>query len=209
MDRDEGMLCLFFAAEALGMDQYNTQWWLYNEKIGDRWNEMKFNYPLLEGWSTKKTMGGIEWSDYMVAAYFYSFGRASTINNKILFDYNAASNSMRTNDPFTVSEAMLTVLRLYESISGSTPSVPVQEIGTYDKRIITSSLLQRASKLPAPTTEKIPYYAGMNYFRSFRVTKAGPGRELGPEIRVAHLGAVLRLPRTCVQLRQAESDPYA
>lgn len=96
-------------------------------------------------------------------SYFFSFGQSSC-NGYFLFDYDKATNSMRTTDAFTWQEAMWSVIRLYESVDSlevETQWISIEDVGTYNKNIITDELLGRAQYMIEPTVENLPYYTGV------------------------------------------------
>ncbi len=133
LTRQEGMLLLYLVAEMLGSEynSFNTNWQLLNDKMGAScWDEITMDYPLINGWEqpakiyySDRNNDFYNCSNHMIAAYFYSFGRAHRICNwgilegeKLLFDYDITSNSMRLKDNLTSDDAILSALRLYESV---------------------------------------------------------------------------------------------
>lgn len=108
---------------------------------------------------------------HFAAAYFYSLGRTS-MSGWPLFEYDETSNSLRLLDGLTKQEAMLSVLRMYESVDPFEMEVGFNEnmksitddvVKTYRKDIITDELLQRADYMPTPTMESLPYYTGVHH----------------------------------------------
>ncbi len=96
-------------------------------------------------------------------AFFFSFAQSSC-NGYFLFDYDKETNSMRGADPLTWQEAMLSVIRLYESVDPfemETNWIPIDEVSGYNTEIITDELLARAQYMAEPTTENLPYYTGI------------------------------------------------
>ncbi len=120
------MLLLYYAAELLGPEynSFNVDWFKTLETLGDScWDDMTWEYPLIENWSEPANVyffesdsESDEWDNHMIAAYFYSFGKASDYNGKTIFDYDEPTNSMRIKDELTYEEAVISAMRLYDSI---------------------------------------------------------------------------------------------
>ncbi len=130
MTRQEGMLAVFYAAQALGKEyaKTNTYWRELNAILGDDVSGIfTWEYPLLPGWDKLGYIDGDQCNNQMVAAYYFSFGKASVCSDKTIFDYDPDMNSMRTSDPFTYTEALLAALRLYESNLQPTDRVSTEE----------------------------------------------------------------------------------
>ena len=130
MKREDGMLAVFYAAQALGGEYVNTNynWVQLNETIGDTvWDDFSMNYPLFPHWDQPTEFDGGQWPDARVSAYFYSMSRVSVFSEKLVFDYDPDKNSMRPSDPLTYTEALLAALRLYDSVLQITDRVPTEE----------------------------------------------------------------------------------
>ncbi len=146
MNRDEGMLSIFFASRSMG-NTYST----YNtiagdtaiKKIGGKaFKEMSWNYSLLPGWNKTVTIvldttPADQWDNYMVGAYYYCMGRISITSDSILFDYDSKSNSMRLNQPLTYEKALLAAVRLYDSGLSETERIKTAEDTKFLKLIDT------------------------------------------------------------------------
>ena len=116
MERQEGMLALFFSAKILGETDDSGNWVFLNEKIGsDCWDDFTWKYPLFPDWVDKAFYSSDYWSDHMIAAYFFAMDSRIKDSDKRIFDYDKASNSMLPNVPLTRRDAIHSVLRLYES----------------------------------------------------------------------------------------------
>ncbi len=159
MMREDGMLELFFAAEILGADRFNSDWGIDNNRLGEKvWDEFAWDYPLFPKWTDKKRLQE-EWDNYMIAAYFYSFGRISLLSGKPIFDIDETIPSMRVSQPFTRAEAIRSVLRLYESIAEEYKRIPTD----FDRDFLAAVEERKAAILTSPTTVTI---SGTSYFVS-------------------------------------------
>lgn len=118
--------------------------------MGDRWNTFTVGQDLGKEIG-KPTVVGPKWDQKMAAAYFLSFGRLSMYNDKPLFDYDAKSNSMRSNQPFLYEEALKAALRLHDS---NLPSEKTS-LSNAEKEILKkakdmkSAILENQSSLPS------------------------------------------------------------
>lgn len=165
MNRQEGMLALYFAAETLGEEfcSYNkgADWGLVNDKIGSKcWDEITMDYPLFPGWEKPVTIVN-HWDNYMIAAYFYSFARESQYSGKSVLDYDPVSNSMRTKAPFKYEEALLAALRLHDSNPEMEKRMPNQA----DKAFLKQADERLAAILNSRTEVKVTgtaYYVSNN-----------------------------------------------
>ena len=130
LSRSNAFIMLYWAAETLGGEfmQMNSDWTVYNNKIGEAcWDTYipdvdMFGKTLYE----PSPLDGSGWQRD-AAAYFYSFGRVSLLNGKPLFDYDEKSNSMRSNEVLTVEEAALAVCRLYDSNPDKMAEIQAQQ----------------------------------------------------------------------------------
>ena len=165
MRREDGMLAVYFAAEALGSDysKTNAPWWNINEKLGDSgWEGFTGDYPLFPGWDKPSVLisefdGGIQtykWDNYLTSAYFYSMGRVSRYSDELIFDYDSKKNSMRPGDPFLYEEALLAALRLFDS-SHIMIKADTAKSGTVSKKTLTL-----ANKMPSVSSGSQPNWHG-------------------------------------------------
>lgn len=185
MMREDGMLEILYAAEVLGADQVNTDWGVTNNRLGEKvWDELSGSFPNFPSWTNKKTLEQ-EWDNYLVAAYFYSFGRISLLSGKPLFDIDESIPSMRVNQPFTRAEAILSVLRLYESIAEEYKRIPTD----FDKEFLASVEERKAAILNSPTTISV---SGISYYVSNNGSDDNDG--LSPDTAWATLEKVNQAP---------------
>ncbi len=161
MTRGDGMLAIFEAAVVMKMNTFNSDWTSLNEKIGTKcWDELSNRDRMLfSNFYDKNALPEIPDFNFEVSSYFYSFGRKSLITQETIFDYNESANTMLPDKALTRKDAIKAAVRLYES-SSNEKMVPLSEIGSYNKTIITDELLSYASEMPEPTADKLPYYTG-------------------------------------------------
>lgn len=155
MKREEGMLAVYFAAEALGPDYYNpdAEWWLTDEKIGRSNRGLTWNYPLFPNWDKPSLQwkGMDQWDNHITAAYFYSMGKVSKYSNATIFDYDANKNSMRPTEPFTYEEALRAAVRLYYSGLQVTDRIPSED----DTKLLNQADQRRNAIRNSKTAVKI------------------------------------------------------
>ncbi len=165
MRREEGMLAVYFAAEALGSDynKTNAPWWEVNDMLGDSaWEGFKWDYPLFPDWDKPVVLisecdgatSSNKWKNYMTAAYFYAMGRASRYSDALIFDYDSKKNSMRPGDPLRYEEALLAALRLYDS------SHIIIKAETAKSGTVTMQTLALAKKMPRVSNLSQPNWYG-------------------------------------------------
>jgi hypothetical protein len=164
MLRQDGMLATLYAAEVIGYDKYNSIDIQFNDD--SLWNGFKWNYPEFPNWNKNRKLtleaGGFSdsWDNYALAAMFFSVRRISSYNSKPLFEYD--KKTLRAETSLTRRDAIKAVARLFDSrgVYPAEKMVPINSVSTYDKEIITDSLLRKAQNIPEPTLEKLPYYTG-------------------------------------------------
>lgn len=155
MLRQNGMLALYLAAEVMGIQkEANCNWGITNEMCGERWNELKFDYPLFPQWKQKRTFDGIELNDAMTAAYFFSMGRKSLSDFKTVFEADEQKRSMRTQDKLTRAEAIRAVVRLYDSVPRFRP------VAEAVSNTVSKQAKEAALALPKAIPGKLPDWHG-------------------------------------------------
>ncbi|MHB8128457.1 MAG: glycoside hydrolase family 5 protein [Mobilitalea sp.] len=168
MTRVEGMMAILYAAATLGADysEFNIDWSRINNEIGERcWDEieqiqntsnpyqyLKNSYPYDLGGFKKSEFVYDGW-DLVSVAYRYSFGRSSLLNQKTLFDYDAAKKTMHLGSYMTYSDALNALSRFLDSVERKATekqysSLSDQQAVSYDPSIITSDLLEQAKNMP-------------------------------------------------------------
>lgn len=166
MTRREGMIAVYFAAEALGENYY-----LYNNaargtQIFDEiasidewsfWSEMwDCDYSLFPNVENKTANGE---DSYVNAGYFYSMNRASLQNGQTVFDYDSEAKSMRPAASFTYTEGLRAAIRLYDSYY----TIKARPMTAADQKILAAADARREAILNSPTEISV---AGTSYFIS-------------------------------------------
>lgn len=138
LSRYDGMVAVLAAAEVLGVAVLNVDsWYELHTQIGEKcWDSIYWNDALFgDDWG--RAVDGMEWVRN-ACAYFYSFGRSSRYSAQTIFDYDAESNSMRTDAPFTYEEAARAAVRLHDSIESNFP-VTDRVIGAEDQALLDAA----------------------------------------------------------------------
>ncbi|HWR19485.1 MAG TPA: right-handed parallel beta-helix repeat-containing protein [Clostridia bacterium] len=162
MTRQDGMLAIFYASQAAGGEycKTNVDWTTLNNRMGESaWDGFSWNYPLFPGWDQPTKLDNDEWDTAMVAAYFYSMGKASMYSNQLLFEYDYEKNSLRPSEPFLYSEALCAALRLHDSGLSATDRVQTDE----DVAILHSADERREQILHSSTDVTV---TGTSYYVS-------------------------------------------
>ncbi|MBP1755466.1 MAG: glycoside hydrolase family 5 [Firmicutes bacterium] len=158
--RYNGMMAVLKAAQTIGGEylDWNTDWLTLYNIIGEPWDECIVDSQFFNGLEQIK-IGDTD-LQYDAAAYFYSMGRKSLVSGNTLFDYDEAKNSMHPSDKLTCKEALIAVIRLVESKAVKSGMILLSQSGSYNKDIITDTLIARAKKQPQPTVQHLPKYRG-------------------------------------------------
>lgn len=118
MQRDDGALALYYAAEAMGLAGFKASFDLEGYAGGDNWwSGVKFDYPQFPGWD-KPWVDPADGkpSDVSIAqaAHWYVVRRVSCVDGSTLFDFDK-EGSICFGDNFSRKDAIKAALRLYES----------------------------------------------------------------------------------------------
>lgn len=167
MTKIEGMMAILYTAVTLGSDysEFNNDFGGSDATISNHcWQEIgqiqktRNPYEYLKDYPYN--LGGFKKSKYVYhgwdvvsVAYHYSYGRASLLNQKTLFDYDASKKSMHLNTMMTYSDALNALSRFLDSVEKKAGenqyiSLSNQHAVGYDPSIITSDLLKQAKKMP-------------------------------------------------------------
>jgi hypothetical protein len=183
MTRSDGIFAAFCAAETLGGDyaRYNCKYWGdqwsklggWEDKTGQNYNP---NEDVFGGEYMHQTPGILfnpqdDYEERYSDAIVFSFARASHLNSRPIFDIDVQNNSMRTEDAFLYSEALLAALRLYDSGSNTTSpkfvNAPIYTSERYitdaDKKIIANAEARKQAILNSPTEVTV---TGTKYYVS-------------------------------------------
>ena len=166
MTRREGMLSVYFAAEALGENYYQYNNSARGSQIFDEiasvdewsfWNEMwDCDYSLFPNVENRTANGE---DSYVNAGYFYAMNRASLQNGQTIFDYDGEAKSMRPADPFTYMEGLRAATRLYDSYYTLLPRPQTAE----EQEILANADARREAILNSQTEITV---TGTSYFVS-------------------------------------------
>lgn len=168
MLRRDGYIAALYAAEAVGIDKYNSFDYQLGIDGSDWWSGFDWSYPVFPNWNKPKSLslegwGSDNWENYAEASLFYVIRRLSSYSNMPVFEFN--SKTLRPDTALSRRDAIKAVDRLYESVTKENADVAekmisINKVGTYNKSIITDTLIAKAAKMTQPTAKKIPYYTG-------------------------------------------------
>lgn len=163
MQRDDGIMMLFMAADSIGQTTLHGGWSVNWGETRDKfdpntWSQFADDYAsYLPQW-TDRVPGGWEGMDisYKDASINFSLGETSLVSGKPLLDFDADKNSIRPSDPFTRREAILATTRLYEALEFNT------FVSTVDLEPFTISpeTLALANQMPAASNKSLPKWYG-------------------------------------------------
>ncbi len=115
MKRDGGMVSLLFAAELMGLDSFNadapTAFMVYSPRV---WENGTMDYPVFDFMRYKEITKDCYDNNYVGPSYDYSVRRVSRVTGKPLLEFDSKGD-LRLSEPFTLREAVQSVIRLYES----------------------------------------------------------------------------------------------
>ena len=163
MTRFDSMVAVYALAESLGGEYLNIEdsWMSLHEQIGDKvWDETIWS-PLYgtPGWEVQSQLMGFSMD---AASYFYALGRFSLYSGTRLFEYDAGHNTMRCADRINRYEAILSIVRFYDSALSAFPVIQRDEAGV--DAAYLSSVQTRIEEIR--TTETAVSYTGTAYYVS-------------------------------------------
>ena len=132
MRRDGGMVALLFGAKAMGLASFNALAGdCFGEYAGRVWEVVTMDYPLFD-WDNPIDLGeGCADNNHVGPAYDFSQRRVSLVSGLPLLEFDEAGD-LRLEQPFTIEEAALAVLRLYESEeSCAAPAIEARDSTTH------------------------------------------------------------------------------
>ena len=156
MRRDGGMVALLFGAKAMGFDTFNSLSGAYFEEYaGQVWEVVTMDYPVFD-WDTPIDLGdGCADNNHVGPAYDFSQRRVALVSGLPLLEFDETGN-LRLEQPFTVEEAALAVLRLYESEeSCAAPAIEARNeafLSTPEVQAILTQADERRRPTPARPT---------------------------------------------------------
>ena len=162
MTRDGAMISLLFAAQTLGVDDANCDYWFLKDNY-DWGAEATWDYPIFpweEGYSSENDMMN-DPDNALGPAYFFCTARVSYETRRPLLDVDWDTYDIDFAGDFTLRAAMLSAVRLYESMPNEPASyIHISEVGAYDESIITTELLSAETDLPEPSQSELPDWKG-------------------------------------------------
>lgn len=177
MTRDDGVVASTMLAVCMELMQFNRR---ESSQEGE-WRDkvvLKNNYPLKDftkeySFTTEDGAQSDLKGPVFFEAGFYNMRRMSWISNRIMFECDPEKGFCLDQD-LTTQDAILALTRLYEStISIAEPTeiqkiparyIPIDEVGSYNKTIITDDIVQHAnSVLPTVTAENLPEWHALHF----------------------------------------------
>lgn len=113
MKRDGGLMSMLFVAKAVNLHTFNADY-PNGGMADDLWAYATMDYPVFPFNDPIDLGEGVSCICHVGPAYDYCLRRASLVSGKRLLDWDE-NDSLRFADDFTVREAALAILRLYES----------------------------------------------------------------------------------------------
>ncbi len=176
LTRFNAMAAIFLATRLAGEGYANVNFLPSKaQTLTHNWDEDYLNWELYGGFDALPTFDvGTGESGYLDgAAYSYFLGRLSYETNEYPFAINEESNSLRVKDNCTYAEALLAIVRVMDSEyvpsdmkyeltaiqSQEARYVPIAEVGTYNKDIVTDELVANVN-LPEAGNGKAPVWNG-------------------------------------------------
>lgn len=163
MQRDDVLLTMFEASMVMGIDQDESQLEGWDESLakGDWWEGRSMDYELFPNWQEPYADpydGNLDYNIFDHAAWH--FERTPSVISGLLPLEPQEDMTYGFGQDVSFEEAVRAVTRLVESnakITAEDPVyVPVTEVGTYDKTILTDELLSEDSDLPEVTQSQLP-----------------------------------------------------
>ena len=116
MKRDGAMVSLLFAAKTMGYASFNAEGpRTFNDYAPKVWEVVTMDYPVFD-WNTPIDLGdGCSDNNHVGPAYDFSLRRVSVETGKSLLEFDETGD-LRLEQPLTLREAALSVIRLYESV---------------------------------------------------------------------------------------------
>lgn len=116
MKRDGAMVSLLFAAKTMGYASFNAEApAAFNDYSPKVWEVVTMDYPVFD-WNTPIDLGdGCSDNNHVGPAYDFCLRRVSVETGKSLLEFDETGD-LRLEQPLTLREAALSVIRLYESV---------------------------------------------------------------------------------------------
>ncbi len=195
MTRYDSMVAIYALAESLGGEYLNIEnsWISLHEQIGEKaWDEIIWSSLYgTPGWEVQSQLMSFTMD---AAAYFYALGRFSLYSESRLFEYDAEHNTMRCADGISRYEAILSVVRFYDSSWSAFPVTQRDE--TEADTAYLSSVRTRIEEIRASGTTVS--CTGTAYYVSNEGSDDNDG--LTPETAWASV-----LPVNCAELKEGDA----
>ena len=152
--RDGAMVSLLFAAEVIGYDSFNADYpnafETYAQKV---WGIVTMDYPVFD-WNTPVDLGdGCSDGNHVGPSYDFCLRRVSYQTGKSLLEFDDTGD-LRLEQPLTLGEAALSVVRLFES---ERILLTAEEAKAHT---VSSDALVSAQTMPAVSADSIPSWRG-------------------------------------------------
>lgn len=162
MQRDDVLLTMFEAAMVMGIDHDEGQLDEWDESLaqGDWWAGRTMDYELFPNWQEAYTDadGNRDYSILDHSAWY--FEKTPSLISGLFPIEPQMDMTYGFDKDVSFEEAVRALTRMVESnakITAETPVyVPLSEVGTYDKSVITGELLSSDSKLPEVAHDSLP-----------------------------------------------------
>lgn len=202
--RYQAMFAAYIAAEACGKEYVigNGGFWLsvsgspvykWNDEIfpnasgGEKlfdWDRCKFDY--FQGYLTTEDRTKYTDNFYTAAIYWWVSKQQSLFSNKLIFGLQPelGTNCLRQYDKLTYNEALLAVLRIYESVL---PQESDRWLTAADIEILNKAYARKQAIINSPTTVTV---TGAKYYVSAKGNDSNDG--LSPDTPWLTLGRVTK-----------------
>ena len=186
MKRDGAMVALLFAAKTMGYASFNAEAPAeFNDYAPRVWDVVTMDYPVFQ-WNTPIDLGnGCSDNNHVGPAYDFCLRRVSFETNKSLLEFDEVGD-LRLEQPLTLREGTLSVIRLYESELSADLNDAVFASSAEVEAVYAAADARRNAILNSPTTivKADEYvmgesYSGTAYYVSNRGSDQNNG--LSPE----------------------------
>lgn len=185
MQRDDGVLALYYGAIAAGLDGYDQETGYDLGGVETFWDGAQWDYPLFPQWQQEWTSSSTPHyteSDFFKGAAFFAVRRLSYANGYPLFDIEGGA--LRFGDPLTRGDLVRAVVRLYESDEAVAANAGLERGASYHAMVakiesMKSRILQSETSI-VPVDSKEGYIQGENYYgKAYYVSNEGSDKNNG------------------------------
>lgn len=171
MLREDGILTMSYAAVLMGINNLNwqndTDLGISQKEMDDQMKQLSWNYKYFKDW--ERIAYPYCNSNYMWGGVLFFAQKRSIISMKTIYPYDYESHSMHLNEPLTRNDAILAVLRFYESQHRKITSDSAK------KGAISNKAMAFAERMPNVSSSIHPNWYGSsmaicdNYIKKGRV----------------------------------------